>query len=266
MPVLLPVFALLAGCSPTALSAPHNDPASYPNAPVYPLAIMAVQDTFRSFDWFAAADIPIPSRWSEVSNVMLLVGTDVGTGCLMADEFHARFDPANGELSVTLLPVNYLCDTSPGAKAFEIIIPGGETVTSVSFEGVPVPAISDEKVALLYENTSSGIEPALESLPMDYGIEDAKADGVVVRIYGDTYNGAHWDEFVDAIKAGIPASVRVGSVTTEGDLILYDYEFDGEWLFITIDTRRDNFAAPADRIITTWQESVDSVVDITEIG
>lgn len=95
----------------------------------------------------------------------------------------------------------------------------------------------------------------LEDLPLSYTMNEAIEDNVVVLGYQKSYNIENLKTFVNNVKIGIPAMVRFGFHTIEGDPIFYDLiqnvTLDGrKWFTLYHDSRRDNFAAEEDRIIT----------------
>lgn len=95
----------------------------------------------------------------------------------------------------------------------------------------------------------------LEDLPLSYTMDEAIEDNVVVLGYQKSYNIENLKTFVNNVKIGIPAMVRFGFHTIEGDPIFYDLiwnvTLDGrEWYTLYHDSRRDKFSAEDDRIIT----------------
>lgn len=96
---------------------------------------------------------------------------------------------------------------------------------------------------------------ALEELPLEYTIEDAIEDGVVVFGYQDSFNLERLKDFVVKSKLGIPTMVRIGFSTIEGDPIFYDLtrnvtEDGREWYTLYHDSRRDQFMYEENRVIT----------------
>ena len=95
----------------------------------------------------------------------------------------------------------------------------------------------------------------LENLPISYTLDEAIEDNVVVLGYQKSYNLDCLKTFVNNVKIGLPAMVRFGFSTIEGDPIFYDLihnaTLDGrEWYTLHHDSRRDEFSAEDDRIIT----------------
>ena len=81
---------------------------------------------------------------------------------------------------------------------------------------------------LLLSLTACGAETPmpLEDLPEDYGLEQARADGVVLHEDGDIASGQEaWDAFTEAAAAGKAASVRLGFYYTLDDPSRYDPEY-----------------------------------------
>lgn len=95
----------------------------------------------------------------------------------------------------------------------------------------------------------------LEDLPLAYNLDNAVEDGVVVFGYQKSFNLERLKDFMIKAKLGLPAMVRIGFSTVEGDPIFYDLkrnvEADGrEWYTLYHDSRRDAFSAKEDQIIT----------------
>ena len=95
----------------------------------------------------------------------------------------------------------------------------------------------------------------LEDLPLSYTIDEAIEDNIVVLGYQKSHNLDKLKTFVNNVKIGLPSMVRFGFSTIEGDPIFYDLiqnvTLDGrKWFTLYHDSRRDNFAAEEDRIIT----------------
>lgn len=95
---------------------------------------------------------------------------------------------------------------------------------------------------------------ALEELPEEYSIDDAIADGVVVFGWSENYNTEHLKSFLINVKLGLPAMVRIGFFTVEGDPVFYDVKrnvtYEGmEWYTLYHDSRRDKFSSEEDRVI-----------------
>lgn len=66
----------------------------------------------------------------------------------------------------------------------------------------------------------------LENLPEDYGLEQAKKDGVVLHENGDITSGQEvWEAFAQTASAGKPASVRLGFYHTLDDPSRYAPEY-----------------------------------------
>ena len=96
---------------------------------------------------------------------------------------------------------------------------------------------------------------ALEELPAEYNIDNAIADGVVVFGYRENYNTERFKTFLIKAKLGLPAMVRIGFSTCEGDPVFYDIkrnvtEGGMEWYTLYHDSCRDMFSAEKDRVIT----------------
>lgn len=78
--------------------------------------------------------------------------------------------------------------------------------------------------------------------------------GTTTSTNGDLVNGGAFERFVWAYGRGNPATWEYVGVTTEGDPVSHLVTYDGEGTSVTLqrDTRRDRFAAPVERRITTY--------------
>jgi hypothetical protein len=84
----------------------------------------------------------------------------------------------------------------------------------------------------------------IEDLPLDYGKDEAIADGIYVNIHGsEIYNQKLVDIFYESVFAGNSAYMRTMVYTVEGDPIITDYQFDGNSFTVIHDARRDNFGS-----------------------
>jgi beta-lactamase regulating signal transducer with metallopeptidase domain len=84
----------------------------------------------------------------------------------------------------------------------------------------------------------------LDELPVDYGQNQAVADGVYVNIHGsEIYNEYQLTRFISDSRAGTQAFLREMQYTVEGDLVITDYLFDGETFTVTYDATRDAFGS-----------------------
>ncbi|WBL16973.1 DUF4362 domain-containing protein [Sutcliffiella sp. NC1] len=63
----------------------------------------------------------------------------------------------------------------------------------------------------------------------------------IVDMHGELENKERFDEFLLNVEQGKEDSIRVVRYTTEGDPILYEYDFDKEAIKVKIDTSRDGF-------------------------
>ena len=77
-------------------------------------------------------------------------------------------------------------------------------------------------------NSRTTINPAIEKLPDDYSVEDAKKDGSVIYENKDiSYGQDRWDKFIKASEAGKPCAIRL--VFEEGNkLEIYDLSYNGK--------------------------------------
>ena len=66
------------------------------------------------------------------------------------------------------------------------------------------------------------------------------SDNIIVR--NDTLeNKERFDQFLNNLQQGKDDSISVVKYTTEGDPIIYSYEFENEVINVTIDTTRDGY-------------------------
>ncbi|MCL2154021.1 MAG: DUF4362 domain-containing protein, partial [Oscillospiraceae bacterium] len=92
----------------------------------------------------------------------------------------------------------------------------------------------------------------LDVLPTDFSMEQALEMGNIVVIgYDGTYNQHLIDGFYRYVASGAAAFMRVVQQTIEGDVIITDFQYDGDVFIVTHDSTRDRFSAIEDRRITT---------------
>nr|WP_106782621.1 DUF4362 domain-containing protein [Lysinibacillus timonensis] len=65
----------------------------------------------------------------------------------------------------------------------------------------------------------------------------------IVDMHGELKNEERVEEFFIRVQQGKDDSIRVVKYTTEGAPILYEYNYDGDWLQTTIDTSRDGYGS-----------------------
>jgi len=63
----------------------------------------------------------------------------------------------------------------------------------------------------------------------------------IIDTNGKLENKERFDEFFNSVQQERDDSIRVVKYTTEGDPIIYGYEFENEVINVTIDTRRDGY-------------------------
>lgn len=83
----------------------------------------------------------------------------------------------------------------------------------------------------------------------------------VIDMHGEIENEERFEEFLNNVEKGQKDSIRVVKYTVEGDPILYYFEYDGEIIKATTDTRRDKFGEGS--INNTTCTSIE-VVETTE--
>jgi beta-lactamase regulating signal transducer with metallopeptidase domain len=114
------------------------------------------------------------------------------------------------------------------------------------------PTIMAENSSMILEQDPAGQQPqqssrtALENLPADYGTydnrEQAIADNVYINVHdAEIYNQGVVDSFYEQVSAGNAAFMRAIRYTTEGDPMIFDYQYNGEMFTVRIDSSRDTF-------------------------
>lgn len=93
----------------------------------------------------------------------------------------------------------------------------------------------------------------IELLPSDYSISDAKRDGSYVIENGNIYNEESYTEFLNNVENKVPSTLRIASLTTEGDLILTDLKYleTGKYKII-YDGTRDRYNNDDDRVMMAY--------------
>ncbi len=93
----------------------------------------------------------------------------------------------------------------------------------------------------------------IELLPSDYSISDAKRDGSYVIENGNIYNEESYTEFLNNVENKVPSTLRIASLTTEGDLILTDLKYleTGKYKII-YDGTRDRYNKDDDRVMMAY--------------
>lgn len=92
---------------------------------------------------------------------------------------------------------------------------------------------------------------SLEELPYNYTIEQAIKDGCFTVTFYSVYNKEYLDNFIENTKHDaqnrVASSIRIATTTIEGDLILYDFSYDGEKYTLKSDYTRDKYMAEEER-------------------
>ena len=63
----------------------------------------------------------------------------------------------------------------------------------------------------------------------------------IVEIHGELKNKERFEQFFNNVQQRLTDRIRVVKYTTEGDPIFYEFEYDGEIIKKTIDTRMDQY-------------------------
>lgn len=83
----------------------------------------------------------------------------------------------------------------------------------------------------------------LELLPNDFSIEDAKKDGNFVIVNDKVYNKEAYDNFMNSVNTGVHTTLRIVTLSKEGDVIITDLEHlkDGKFM-VYYDNTRDRLS------------------------
>jgi beta-lactamase regulating signal transducer with metallopeptidase domain len=122
--------------------------------------------------------------------------------------------------------------------------------SSLEWSQIPEPSI-ESKTGFSWSpgpmsssTTFSATWAPIEDLPLDYGKDEAVADGIYINIHGsEIYNQKLVDVFYESVFAGNSAYMRTMVYTIEGDPIIVDYQFDGNSFTVIHDARRDKFGS-----------------------
>lgn len=95
-----------------------------------------------------------------------------------------------------------------------------------------------------------------EELLQDYTIEQAILDGCLVITQEGVYHASEIDEFTAFVNLEQKISLRIVTLTREGDMLLTDVVFLPEQKVFQIreDNTRDQYAVPEERCISEFQE------------
>lgn len=93
----------------------------------------------------------------------------------------------------------------------------------------------------------------IELLPDSYSISDAKKDGVYVIDGDKVYNKESYDNFLKDVEEKKVTTLRIASLTKEGDLVLTDLKYleDGKYKVI-YDGTRDRLDKEDDRVMIAY--------------
>ena len=86
------------------------------------------------------------------------------------------------------------------------------------------------------EEKSTDINMNKDSIPLY-----TKTSDDIIDKHGNLENKERFDQFFNNVQQGIDDRIRIVRYTTEGDPIIYSYEFENEGINVTIDTRRDGY-------------------------
>lgn len=94
---------------------------------------------------------------------------------------------------------------------------------------------------LLVSGCNSGEKSTDMNMDKDSIPPYTKTSDDIIDKHGNLENKERLDEFFNNVQQGKDDSIRVVRYTTEGDPIIYSYEFENEEINVTIDTRRDGY-------------------------
>lgn len=93
----------------------------------------------------------------------------------------------------------------------------------------------------------------IELLPDDYSLADAKKDGNYVIDGDKIFNSTSYDQFLTDVEQKIPSTLRIASLTKDGDLILTDLKYLSDGKFkVVYDGTRDRNNKEDDRVIMAY--------------
>jgi hypothetical protein len=81
----------------------------------------------------------------------------------------------------------------------------------------------------------------LSSLPQKYTTDMAIKNGDYVHTYKEKYNEDKLDKFIEDVRNKKKAIIRTVMITTEGNPIITDVNYDGTLFNLIVDTTRDKF-------------------------
>lgn len=135
-----------------------------------------------------------------------------------------------------------------------MLLPGGEQIRTIHFASL-AKKLTDGEYRAVFEisdayysapftvgpsnitvKTPHGFAP-IDSLPDEYSLADAAADGCVCIEHGELIAGA--DRFAEFLRWKGGAQLRIASLTFEGDVVLTDIVSDGDQFVYTRDASRD---------------------------
>lgn len=97
----------------------------------------------------------------------------------------------------------------------------------------------------------------LELLPNSFNLEDAKKDGNYVMANDKVYNKVAYDNFMNDVNNHKPSTLRVVSLTKEGDILITDLEYLKNNKFMVYhDATRDRFAKDHNSIVAYQFEHI----------
>lgn len=94
----------------------------------------------------------------------------------------------------------------------------------------------------------------IEMLPDNYSLADAKKDGNYVIEGDEIFNEDSYDKFLEDVEQKISSTLRIATVTKEGDLVLTDLKYlsDGKYK-VVYDGTRDRMNEEDNRVIMAYK-------------
>jgi beta-lactamase regulating signal transducer with metallopeptidase domain len=188
-----------------------------------------------------------PSRVIFVAAIVLVAVLSVG---FAVNKINAPAEPPN----ITVQSGDKSIEWEVGENGSTAIIDGGLVtfgIDRIKPETKPLKT-TPQKTTPPEDTTLLSSWKPLHELPADYSKEQAIAAGVYVNIHGsEIYNQELGDVFYADVSAGSAAFMRVMQYTIEGDVIITDYQYDGDIFTVTLDSSRDKFMGSEDKVISS---------------
>ncbi len=114
------------------------------------------------------------------------------------------------------------------------------------------------KIDEFYDNELTKGYKSVLKLDKDYKLKDALDDNLFV-IADTTYNSNLYDNFIDKVKRGEDAFLRVVMTTIEGDILIRDIKVENRKVEVIFDDTRDRYLDDDDRKIELKELTLDDL-------